>query len=69
MSSLLSTYTVLVFRQEFAVLFLVGNLRDLSGTYSMETSVSKPSPEPFVNRNCSGACVSQFLKVQTAFHY
>ena len=67
MSSLLSTYTVLVFRQEFAVLFLVGNLRDLSGTYSMETSVSKPSPEPFVNRNCSGACVSQFWRCRRHF--
>ena len=42
-SSWLSTYAVLVFRQKFAVLFLIGNLRDLSGTYSMETSVWKAS--------------------------
>lgn len=70
-SSLLSTYAVLVFRQEFAVLFLIGNLRDLSGTYSMETSVSKP---PRLLRHFEQelfGCLRQpILKVQTqAFHY
>lgn len=52
---------------EFVVLFFIGNLRDLSGTCSMETSVSKPRPSQFVNRNCSGACVSQFWRCRRHF--